>query len=182
MDCPVTIIIIFITGTTALGEPWPSSGFLNNLIFMVWACQPHSQPPTWRTRVSLFVWLLPLNLSGLDGLTSSYATISIALRVSGALKPHHHNKVGIASVGPVTTALPNWPSRVGFSFPSHGERNKSRFWNNVFSLYVLLFWTGDKVLKQSNSECYTSTPSSQPFRLYSFNLEICPVFSDMNGS
>jgi hypothetical protein len=26
-------------------------------------------------------------------LTSSYATAGIALRVSGALKPHHHDKV-----------------------------------------------------------------------------------------
>jgi hypothetical protein len=32
-------------------------------------------------------------------LTSSYATAGIVLRVSGALKPHHHDKVGIASVG-----------------------------------------------------------------------------------
>jgi hypothetical protein len=51
------------------------------------------------TRLSLFVWLPPLNLSGLSGPTSSYATAGIALRVSGALKPHHHDKVRIASVG-----------------------------------------------------------------------------------
>jgi hypothetical protein len=31
--------------------------------------------------------------------TSSYATASIALRVSGALKPHHHDKVETPSVG-----------------------------------------------------------------------------------
>jgi hypothetical protein len=55
--------------------------------------------PTWRTRVSLFVWLLPIDLSGLGGATSSYATAGIALRVSGTLNPHHHDKVGIASVG-----------------------------------------------------------------------------------
>jgi hypothetical protein len=30
--------------------------------------------------------------------TSSYATASIALRVSGALKPHHHDKVETPSV------------------------------------------------------------------------------------
>jgi hypothetical protein len=41
----VFIIIIIITGTTALCDPWPSSGFLNNLIFTVWGCQPHVQPP-----------------------------------------------------------------------------------------------------------------------------------------
>jgi hypothetical protein len=85
-----------ITGTTALCELWPSSGFLNNLVFTVWGCQPNAQPPTWRTSVSLFVWLLPLDLSGLDAPNSSYATAAgVALRVSGALKPHHHDKVGI---------------------------------------------------------------------------------------
>jgi hypothetical protein len=31
--------------------------------------------------------------------TSSYATASIALRVSGALKPHHYEKVETPSVG-----------------------------------------------------------------------------------
>jgi hypothetical protein len=31
--------------------------------------------------------------------TSSYATTSIALKVSGALKPHHHDKVETPSVG-----------------------------------------------------------------------------------
>jgi hypothetical protein len=40
-----------------------------------------------------------LDLSGMDGPTSSYATAGIALGVSGALKPHHHNKVEILSVG-----------------------------------------------------------------------------------
>jgi hypothetical protein len=31
--------------------------------------------------------------------TSSYATAGIALRASGALKPHHHDKVETPSVG-----------------------------------------------------------------------------------
>jgi hypothetical protein len=31
--------------------------------------------------------------------TSSYATASIALRISGVLKPLHHDKVEISSVG-----------------------------------------------------------------------------------
>jgi hypothetical protein len=39
--------------------------------------------------VSLFVWLLPLDLSGMGDPTSSYATADIVLRVSGALKPSH---------------------------------------------------------------------------------------------
>jgi hypothetical protein len=49
--------------------------------------------PTWWTRVFLFVWLLPLDPSGMGAPTSSYATADIALRVSGALIPHHHDKV-----------------------------------------------------------------------------------------
>jgi hypothetical protein len=40
-----------------------------------------------------FVSPLPLDLSGMGDPTSSYATADIALRVSGALKPHHHDKV-----------------------------------------------------------------------------------------
>jgi hypothetical protein len=51
-----------------------------------------AQPPTWRARVTLFVWLLPFDLSGMGDPTSRYATAGIALRVSGALKPHHHDK------------------------------------------------------------------------------------------
>jgi hypothetical protein len=56
-----------------------------------------------RTRASCFVWLLPLDLSGMGDPTSSYATASIALRVSGALKPHHHNKVETTSVEFIVT-------------------------------------------------------------------------------
>jgi hypothetical protein len=34
----------------------------------------------------------------MGGPTSSYATTGIALRISGALKPHHHDKVETPSV------------------------------------------------------------------------------------
>jgi hypothetical protein len=51
------------------------------------------------TSASLFVWLLPLDLSGLGGPTSSYTTAGIDLRASGALKPNHRDKVWIASLG-----------------------------------------------------------------------------------
>jgi hypothetical protein len=57
------------------------------------------QTPIWRTRVSLFVWLLPLDLFGMGAPTNSCATAGIVLRVSGALKPHHHGKVETPSVG-----------------------------------------------------------------------------------
>jgi hypothetical protein len=52
-------------------------------------------------RISLFVWLLPLDLTGIGGLTSSYATACKALRISGALKHHHHDKVEIPLVGKI---------------------------------------------------------------------------------
>jgi hypothetical protein len=45
------------------------------------------------------VWLLPLDLSGMGDPTSRYATAGIALRVSGALKPHHHDKVETPLMG-----------------------------------------------------------------------------------
>jgi hypothetical protein len=47
----------------------------------------------------IFFWLLPLDLSGMGDPTSSYATAGIALRVSGELEPHHHDKVETPSVG-----------------------------------------------------------------------------------
>jgi hypothetical protein len=49
--------------------------------------------------MSLFVWLLPFDLSGMSDPTCSSATASIALRVSGILKLHHHDKVETPSVG-----------------------------------------------------------------------------------
>jgi hypothetical protein len=49
----------------------------------------------------VFVWLLPLDLSDMGDPTSSYATAGIALRVSGALKLRHRDKVETPSVGPM---------------------------------------------------------------------------------
>jgi hypothetical protein len=39
--------------------------------------------------------------------TSSYAAAGIALKVSGALKPHHHDKVETPSVGNDTNYIGN---------------------------------------------------------------------------
>jgi hypothetical protein len=58
-------------------------------IFTGWCRQPHAQPSTWRTRVSLLVWHLPRNLSGMGGPASSYAAASMALEFTGAHKPPH---------------------------------------------------------------------------------------------
>jgi hypothetical protein len=58
-------------------------------IFTGWGRQPHAQPSTLRTRVSLLVWHLPRNLSGTGDPTSSYAAAGIALEFIGAHKPPH---------------------------------------------------------------------------------------------
>jgi hypothetical protein len=55
--------------------------------------------PNLEDQVSLFVWILPLDLSSNGDATSSYATADIALKVTGALKSHHHDKVGTLSLG-----------------------------------------------------------------------------------
>ena len=43
--------------------------------------KPNAQPPTWRTRVSLFVWVITFDLSGLGDTASIYATGGLALRI-----------------------------------------------------------------------------------------------------
>jgi len=73
--------------------------FSTNTSFTGWDCQPHAQPPNWRTRVSLFVWVNTFDLSGTWCHTSSFTTARIALRIIWPCKPHHYVKVGIPSVG-----------------------------------------------------------------------------------
>ena len=61
--------------------------------------QPSAQPPTWRTRGSLFVWSLPFDLFGMGVPARSLKTpADIALGVTGTHKPYHHCKVVIPSV------------------------------------------------------------------------------------
>jgi hypothetical protein len=50
-------------------------------LFTGWGWKPHAQPPTWRARVSLFVWIVTFDLSGMGDRTSSYATACIAVRI-----------------------------------------------------------------------------------------------------
>ena len=52
--------------------------------------------PTWRVRVSLFVWVLSFDLSGKGGPTSSYATAGIALRVT--IKSNYRNIIGLQNI------------------------------------------------------------------------------------
>jgi hypothetical protein len=37
--------------------------FSTNISFTGWDCQPHTQTLTWRTKVSLFVWVITFDLS-----------------------------------------------------------------------------------------------------------------------
>jgi hypothetical protein len=65
---------------------------------------PTPHPPTWRTRISLFLWPLTLILSGKGDPTSSYATAGIALGILEIRKPNHpvqctFVKVEIPSIG-----------------------------------------------------------------------------------
>jgi hypothetical protein len=62
---------------------------------MGWVCR---QPPTWRTRVSHLIWVITFDLSGSGGPTSSYTTVSVALRNIWP-KNHHYVKVGTPSGG-----------------------------------------------------------------------------------
>jgi hypothetical protein len=63
-------------------------------LFTGWGHQLHAQPPTWRTRVSLFVWIITFDLSSMGDPTSSYNTAGIALRIIGSRKPHHYVQCG----------------------------------------------------------------------------------------
>jgi hypothetical protein len=73
-----------------------SWGFETNPSFTEWG-QPHAQPPTWRTRVSIFC----LGHHGVQhGSPCSYATAGIDLRILSPRKPRHYVKVGIPSAGP----------------------------------------------------------------------------------
>ena len=58
--------------------------------------QPNSQPPTWRTRMSL-VWNFTLDLSGLRDPASRYTTTGIALEITGSHKPRCRDKMGMPS-------------------------------------------------------------------------------------
>jgi hypothetical protein len=42
---------------------------------------PMPNPPSWRTRVPLFVWIITFDLFGMGDPTSSYTTVGIALRI-----------------------------------------------------------------------------------------------------
>jgi hypothetical protein len=76
-----------------------SSGVSRRTRFTGWACRSHAQSPTWRTRVSLSVWVITFDLSGKGDPASRYATAGVALGILWPRKHHHHVKVRIPPGG-----------------------------------------------------------------------------------
>ena len=60
----------------------------------MWGCQPYAQPPTWRTRISLLVWVITLDLSGMGGPTISihYRQHSSGVRMTTQAPPLHQSR------------------------------------------------------------------------------------------
>jgi hypothetical protein len=73
----------------------PGVRFLNTIIFYrMGLLAPCSTPVLEDQGVSLLVWILPFDLTGMGGPAGSYTTTGIALWVIESHKPHHHDKVG----------------------------------------------------------------------------------------
>ena len=55
----------------------------HNIWLIIWGgvFRPHTQPPTWRARVSLLVWVITLDLSSKGDPASSCTTAGIALGI-----------------------------------------------------------------------------------------------------
>jgi hypothetical protein len=83
-------------------------GCVTVICFTRWGRQAPAQPPIWRTRISLLVWVNIIDLSEMGGLTSSYATGSIFLRIPWPWKPHHCVKVWIPSARSFPYSHPNY--------------------------------------------------------------------------
>jgi hypothetical protein len=84
------LLTYLLRDATVLVELWLPQIFYERFRdneFLDWGLQPHAQPSTWRTRVSLLVSHLPRNLSGMGGPTSSYAVAGIALECTQAPSP-----------------------------------------------------------------------------------------------
>jgi hypothetical protein len=55
--------------------------------------------------VSLLVWALPFDLTGVGGSAGSSTTAGIALRVTESHKPHHHDEVEAALGGHIHISM-----------------------------------------------------------------------------
>ena len=61
--------------------PEASLRFPERKLFSGMGSYTYAHPPTWRTRLSLFVWVITFDLSGLGDPVSRYATAGLALRI-----------------------------------------------------------------------------------------------------
>ena len=62
--------------------------FLRNVLVCTGqGCQPCTQSPTWRTRVSLFVWVITLDLSGMGGPAGSIRQRSSQIHLTTQAPP-----------------------------------------------------------------------------------------------
>jgi hypothetical protein len=98
------------SGATVHDDPWPFLRLLSlrpalivksfSTVKAFYGVEPSTlHPPTWRARVSLFVWIIAFDLSGMGDPTSRYATAGIALSIIWPNKPNHYVKVGIPTGG-----------------------------------------------------------------------------------
>ena len=85
---PRSCCIVFVVSVRFL-----TSEASQGMLFMGWGCQPHVQPPTWRTSLSLLAWVITFDLSGMGRPTNSDATTSIAVRIIWPHKTRHYVKV-----------------------------------------------------------------------------------------
>jgi len=74
---PCSQVVVYLLNPSEASLRFPERKFFSGV-----GSYPHAQPPTWRTRVSLFVWVITFDLSGLDDPASSYATSGLALRIT----------------------------------------------------------------------------------------------------
>jgi hypothetical protein len=78
---PVILLIFLIYGrhnpsrilaSSSVAQPHLFRSVQTFKISMWLSCQPHAGPPTWRTRLSLFVWAMSFDPSFTPGPTSRY--------------------------------------------------------------------------------------------------------------
>jgi hypothetical protein len=74
---PWSQVVVYLLKPSEASLRFPESKFFSGV-----GSYPHAQLPTWRTRVSLFVWGITFDLSGLDDPASIYATAGLALKIT----------------------------------------------------------------------------------------------------
>jgi hypothetical protein len=91
---PCSQVVTYLLNLSEASLRFPEHKFFSGV-----ESYPHAQPPTWRLRVSHFVWVITFDLSGLGDSASSYATAGLAVRIIWPHKPHHYVEVGTPSGG-----------------------------------------------------------------------------------